>query len=399
MHVRFYKLFCLGWVFLFAGLLHSSELGHPKNSTIVILLHPNPARHWAQFAKEMPDQFRILSAEAASKELDKNDIAYQRFYSGGVPIVNLSSEDRSQLVSELVETCLSANRIIIDSGHAFSVEVLKEFKKKAPAIKRVVYYDNPEPYVPGEYSREMAKAIHMANAVLFANKNLVEKNLFESPCQKIDVEGKERYGLGYYPLEEITQIQKIRHSQERLVRRAIFFKQHGLEEKGQRILVYLGGANEEYYTRAFPAFVKLMQPVLGKLSPTMVVIQQHPRAATQDGNKDIRQLPGSAPFIVSKEKDSNSLLALADAVLYYQTSASPKFVLAGIPAIQIGHEPFQDIVVAAGFVPSVTQEEELLSALKDMEKQQANSNYEAILEKLGVDLDWKIRLSAFFDCQ
>lgn len=340
----------------------------------VILFHPGPARHWAEFYGK--GDFTLYAAGDAAHELQQAGVPFTRF--------DPKSED---FVATIV-----ARRVITDCGHPMAIKMQQQLEKCAPKVERVIYYDNPEPFVPGGYSQEVAKAMPHAQVVLFANKQLVGKTLYQSSGEKINLDGKKLIGLGYYPLKDVEKIKKLRG--ERADKRGAFLAQHGLKDTGQKIVVYFGGANEEYYTRAFPAFCNILTSLSSKdIENVLFVIQQHPRA----GDRDIKQLAEETPrYIVSKEKDSDAVLGVADLVLYYQTSASPKFVLSGIPTIQIAHEPFNDIVVSAKIVPSVCGLDHFLEVFYQTIKQMPTADQIADAQKkMGLDPHWQERLQAF----
>ncbi len=89
--------------------------------------------------------------------------------------------------------------------------------------------------------------------------------------------------------------------------------------------------------------------------------------------------------------DPASQRLLADAVLYYQTSMAPQFALAGIPAIQVGHDTYPDILVRNNLAPSVSHKEKLLEAVKACAKPPTNGK---LLADLGISPHWLAHLKS-----
>ncbi len=82
-------------------------------------------------------------------------------------------------------------------------------------------------------------------------------------------------------------------------------------------------------------------------------------------------------------------LTAADGVLYYQTSMGPQFALAHIPAIQVGHEKYEDILVRNHLCPSVVSAEGLREALANSRSEPPS---EKLLDDLGIVSNWPDRL-------
>ncbi len=366
--------------------------------TIVIVSHPGPGRHWADLLAKAETECTVIAAEEGAKELSKRGIPFTYFYQDSRSIKSLDEKEADQLAETVVTMCKESDCVITECGHSFAVRVEQKLEKIAPHIERVVYYDNPEPFVPGGYSEYTSKQIHYANAVLFANKKLVGETILANSSEVINLIGKRTAGLGYYPLEEIEKIKQMR-SRNQLEYRKAFFDLHGLKDNGQKIVVYFGGANEEYYDHAFPAFCTIIKTLVhkGELTNTLFVIQQHPRARIE-GNRDIARLNGSPHFVVSKEKDSDAMLSLADAVLYYQTSAAPKFVLSGIPTIQIGHALYVDVAVSSGLVSNATTSQTFLKIYNSLNLSPLTNDQLLMLQdKVGISEHWPSHLNHFLE--
>ena len=173
-----------------------------------------------------------------------------------------------------------------------------------------------------------------------------------------------------------------------------------IQEKGQKVCVYFGGNNEEYFSKAFPAFLSfvLQATQQADLSNTIIVMQQHPGAKikNQDGRQLALWLEGvgarsAMPQIILSDFSADEAQLIADAALYYQTSMAPQFVLAGIPTIQIGHEIYEDILVKSGAALTVNSPLELVDALVNFEKTNKPSLRD-FLDYLGFKEDWPQRL-------
>lgn len=70
----------------------------------------------------------------------------------------------------------------------------------------------------------------------------------------------------------------------------------------------------------------------------------------------------------------------------------PQFVLAGIPTVQVGHEKAEDVLVRNGWIPSVIEVSQFLTAINDFSHQKQQIQREALLEGLGVEANWLLNL-------
>jgi len=100
-----------------------------------------------------------------------------------------------QVISELAEHSM----LICDIANEKWVDLQKSMEKECPAVKRAVYYDNPEQFVTSSYNELAQKLIANYQVVLFANKNHVESGVQAPDKSYIDLSGKELVGVGYYP--------------------------------------------------------------------------------------------------------------------------------------------------------------------------------------------------------
>jgi hypothetical protein len=326
-----------------------------------IACHGGPADHFAIFANHLKETGHNVEIHASGPALSKFD-------DRGFSPISFSTEEPA---SEVAKKCASASVIITDIGHAFAIDLQKALSEKAPLSFRYAYYDNPESFVPGGYSEIAAEVMELAQKVLFANSNIA-----------IDLAPKKGIPIGYYPMGQVEKI-KQRREQEHVSMRSRFFSKYSLEDTGQKVLVYAGGNNEEYFSKAFPAFLSFLDELPQNF---IVLLQQHPGAKT--ANRDKNQIQGQN--ILISDFSSDDAQVLADAMLYYQTSMGPQFALAGIPVIQVGHEVYQDILVKNNLCSVAITKESLLKAITDLEPNVASRK---VIEKgLGICLDWAMRL-------
>lgn len=345
-----------------------------------IACHGGPADHFATFAEQLTQKgyrIHVYANGPALKKFEERKIEQISLYS----LENIEGEDAAL---KLAEKCASMAAVITDVGHPFDVALQKALKLKAPHVLRLAYYDNPEPFVSGGYSSTAAKVMNAAQRVLFANGNLAKSSIYQEPQKEIPLNYEKRFPLGYYPLSAAENIKKRRDIEQYCLREA-FFNRSGIQELGQRILVYIGGNNEEYFSKALPAFLKILKSDL----PCIILYQQHPGAKNQNIDLDlIRKQTGGTQVYLS-DMNTEDAQVIADGILYYQTSMSPQFVLAGIPLIQVGHQPFFDLVLKNGLCPFAGNREDFIKAVLDLER---GSPAIGISHSLGLSSDWLINL-------
>ena len=356
-----------------------------------IVCHGGPADHFATFSEDLARknyQVEIYATGPALKKLEDRKI--ERLH----PF----SLEQEGAAAELAEKCSGASVIVTDVGHPFDVDLQEALAEHASKSLRLAYYDNPERYVPGGYSSTAAKVMLAAEKVLFANRNLAEGDLYEAPDQKVDLPLEKRMGLGYYPIEQAESLAK-RRTADREALRAELFATYGLKDRQQKILVYVGGNNEEYFSKAFPKFLELLGAASSQtdLSDLIILFQQHPgakgkgldEACIESWSKEY-QWRATAPPLLFSSFSSDSAQVLADAILYFQTSMGPQFALAGIPPIQVGHVVYEDLLVREGLCATATDTDSLIKAVHGDVK--VESSDEAIRKGLGICPDWADRL-------
>ena len=362
-----------------------------------IACHGGPADHFSTFAEDLVNKgykVQIYATGPALKKFQDRKIEIVTSFS----LENISEEE---VAAELAKRCSDADVIITDVGHIFDIPLQQALKDQASKSLRLAYYDNPESYVPGGYSAVAAKVMLAAQGALFANANLVKTPLYQAPSQEICLPFEKRIGLGYYPISQAEKIAKRRMSEQSQIRAQLFSK-YSLTDQGQKVLVYAGGNNDEYFSKALPAFLKFLSEasLQRDLSNFVVLLQQHPGA--KEKNVDVKLIRQwleqqgravSVPQFFISEFNSDDAQVVADGMLYYQTSMGPQFVLAGIPTIQAGHHTNEDILVKNGLCSTVTDVDSLIRALARLQGDAlAESGNEAIMQGLGISSDWANRL-------
>lgn len=353
-----------------------------------IACHGGPADHFATFAQELDTNVKIFAAGPALKKLQ------ERATEGVSPFFldNLQPDEEDELADQMARICTKASLVLIDVGHAFDIKIQKALT--AHAVPHLAYYDNPEPFVPGGYSRIAAQVMEEADGILFANENLAKETIYSEIGKEVDFGSKKRFGIGYYPVEQAKQIAE-RREREVGNERSLFFTKNGIKDKGQKIFVYFGGNNEVYFSKAFPAFLSILAESSYKvdLSNLVIVIQQHPGAIKE--NQDGKQLAAwlenfgenpEVPKIILSDFSSDKAQVIADAAFYYQTSMGPQFVLAGIPVVQIGHDNYEDILVRNDLASRVTCAKQFVNIIEDLDRK--DKPQEDLLSKLGIREDW-----------
>lgn len=178
-----------------------------------------------------------------------------------------------------MKKCAGATIILTDLGHKFDIALNEVFKQELPDIKRYVYYDNPEAYVPGGYSETAAKVMSHASKVIFSNQNLAKEPIFDAPKHEYCLPQEKRIGLGYYPVEHAAKLRLDREEKQSTLRKKVF-EDLGIEDEAQKILVYFGGNNKEYFEKAFPAFLQFLNEA--SLNNMLILLQQYPSAKDEN---------------------------------------------------------------------------------------------------------------------
>lgn len=368
-----------------------------------IVCHGGPADHFATFIESLPkEKLHTIEVYASGPALQKLEEYKHKIAVKIVPfsLDNISPEQEDTLAKEIARACSTAKVVITDVGHTFDIKVQKALARQAAHVPRLAYYDNPEPYVPGSYSEIASKVMQAAQCVLFANFNLSQTAIFQSPDKKVDLGNIKKIGIGYYPVNQAIELAKQRAKKNPALRQSLFQK-NGLVDKGQQILVYFGGNNDEYF-KAIKHFLVLLDQGMKEadFSNLVIVLQQHPGAKTSniDGDlfktwiEDHKQI-SNAPNLIISDLKTEDVQKVTDGALYYQTSMSPQFVLAGIPTIQVGHKRYEDLLVRKKIIPSVTEVDELICCIGSLNQQnKENLQKNAVFESLGFKEDWPKRI-------
>ena len=357
----------------------------------LISSHPAPAPQIGSLSEALKEEgieYEILATEEAYRSLEKLKYPVNNFYLGEKPLASLPDLEAEKIAEEVADRCQEGHAVMTDVGSPITARIQRILAKKYPHITRIAYYENPESFVPGGYSEMAGRVLPYSQVVLFANANLANQPIYEQkPGSRINMLGKKCIGLGFSSLpQEVEKLKELRADASQ--RRAAFLQNHGIQDRGQKIAIYFGGANEVYYEKAFPAFLEMLSK---STTPDMTVfIQQHPRSV-REGNRDGKLLEKTSTKqqVVISKAEFDEALAVADLALYYQTGANAKFVLSGIPTLQIGHETFSDILVKNGFCPSVTTAEQFEEVMKSNFKMVPDET--KIYQLLGVQPDWKAR--------
>lgn len=361
---------------------------------LLIACDLGPAVHFAAHAEELTKKgykVEIYAAEPASKKFEQCHTKVNYPFK----LYGRSSEQQNELAEGIAERCPEGSIVITDVGHPFDVALQKALLQRAlkgKEITRFVYCDNPENFVPGGYSSTAAKVIKLAQGVFFANANLANDKIYSEPGKEIDLTDKKCRGIGYYPVDQakvIAEKRKTEHEAKRLE----FLKKYNIEDTGQKVCVYFGGNNEEYFEKAFPAFLSFLKAKDLNFKNVILVVHQHPGAKKE--NRDIQKLSECLrgfgdkikPEVIVSDFSSDDAQILADVAFYYQTSMAAQFIFSGIPTVQVGHEIYDDILVRNQLAPTVTNSEEfvqIINNLKDLEEQPK----EAVLKGLGYQENW-----------
>lgn len=358
----------------------------------LIACHGGPAEHFATFAENLVREgyeVQVYASGPALKKFQDRNIQVAMPFA----IDNLSTQAQADLATQIAKSCSKASVVLTDLGHSFDITLQKALAEEAPRVLRLTYYDNPEPYVPGGYSNTAAEVMIAAQKVLFANANLRKASIYQEPNKEIKLPLKNRIGIGYYPVNQAEKIVMRREKEHKRMRAGLLAK-HGLEDKGQKVLVYFGGNNEEYFTKAFPAFLQILSK--GNLSNTVIVLQQHPGAKSK--NRDRHELEAwikrysaeaNSPKMIISDETTDDMLVVAEGALYYQTSMGPLYALAGIPIIQVAHETYEDVLVRNRLCPSVINSSDFMVAIAAIQPVAVSEmQRKTIYKSLGIRENW-----------
>jgi len=348
-------------------------------SICFVVCNFGPAAHFSEFIPALTSEGREVKVFASER-------VYEKMADCGFDVERFSETESE---AERVATLTSMAQVIItDLGKTFSTTLHRKLQSLcADDTKRIAYWDNPESFVPGGYSEESAQTIALANYVVTAT------HLSSPPCfakdTPIDLSEKEVSSLGYFPIEQGERIAKQRAT-DHATKREEFLTSKGLSLSTQ-LCVLIGGNNTDYFDLAIPALRDqlLTLKMAGiDLNQWVFLIQQHP-AARAEGS-DIQQLTELAPHIIISDMLTDDALVIADCLLYRQTSMAPQFVAAGIPTIQFGPSPYQDLLAINHLCLTANTPEQLQAALKG--ESRLTVDRATLQETFGFDSEWRERL-------
>jgi hypothetical protein len=331
-------------------------------ATLVTFLvcHIGPAEHFAYFAKVLSDSsipIRIISGENEERV----------FSSKGIPTIPYKDD-----LEYLALLCQDASCIITDVGFEKHEKLHRRFSAHP---RHFAYYDNPESFVPGGYSETAAKIIKTASGILFANADFATHPICFPEGIPIPYEGKNIHGIGFYPW--MIKAKTLRSERGSLYegKKDEYLAKLRLRDRIKKVILYLGGNNAAYYDQAFPAFLEIFEAASYEIdfSDTLLVLAQHPVPKKSPTAKDFLLFSEKKGVLASNPKapvlhraldPTDELLLFAYYVCYYQTSISPLLWAAGVPFFQIGHAPYNELLITTGKCPAVTSSKELLPALQ-----------------------------------
>lgn len=364
-------------------------VGVPTAKTVCFLAcHPNGGNHLSDYYTSLSQGYSaaFIGVDKGFETAERKKISPIKRLDTEKPLSEMSNEEQKKLARSTAKKVIQvATHLIADVGSPFTKYVFKELKALESKVIKMAYHDNHEPFVPGGYTELAIQTFAHADHAVYANKTMAEDNGF---------------GIGYFDFSKVDTYRLFRSTQIQATKRKNLFNSFGIADKGQKLMVYLGGANKVYSEQAFPAFAKLLRESAekGVLDHAVVMLQRHPRASNEDKEafealqKDFPKLT----FAVSP-LDFDSSLAVADLVCYYQTSASLFLPLAGIPAFQVGHEPFDDTPYRHGLLKFASTVENLQGELESATERNVMptaARLKELYELMGVDKNWGHNLYA-----
>jgi hypothetical protein len=367
---------------------------------LFVVCHGGPADHFATFSEKLKKQgykIQICASGPALKTFQDRKIEVLFPFS----LENITPLQENALISQIIQLGAKVDYIVTDVGHTFDIALHQSFAKELPNISTFAYVDNPEAYVPGGYSEIANKVTTIAQKTLFANALLAIDPVLSIPTEQ-------RIPIGYFPTNIPEKISNLRNIEQSTFR-AKLLEELDIEDKGQKIVTFFGGNNEEYFQEAFPAFLEFLDEACQKenLSNCIFILQQHPGAKSKNIDGSLlhnfslkHHYSSTAPRIFISTKTTETMQVISNVALYHQTSMGPIFALCNIPIIQIGKKPYVDILIKAGLCDSATTASTFLASLKKalfMPHQDLSSEQKlTIYEKLGIRNDWDLRLEKCF---
>lgn len=338
-------------------------------TVVFVACHGGPADHFSQLSQQLPNSIVCAARGPAENKFLERKTDLQ---------VVFDLQNREQALVEIMKVAKTAHVVITDVGLEFSALLHEALKHEAKEVVRIAWYDNPERFVPG-YSSTAAKVMKNVQYVWFSNANLAVGPIYqkEEPYEEVDFTGITRVGIGYYPIDQAKDVARLR---------------------SQRTVAYMGGNNEEYFSKVFPAFLTFLTESIEKkdLSQLTFFLQQYPGAIKE--NRDGKLLgewvmrygkQPHVPKLLLSTFTQQEIQVKAHAIMYWQTSMSPQFYVAGIPTIQVGHRVFEDTLVRNKLCDVATSTEEFLQSVGKLVKEISPEEQAEVEKIVGIRKDWK----------
>lgn len=393
-------------LFLFASLSYIF-LQAEETEVTFIAFHLTPTRHIAEFSKVLSQEkisHHIISLEAGTLTCQKENVPCYTSYDAWIPkgksLKNMEICDQEKLIADIAQASSRSKMIVCTAGHLFTSSVVSYFKKHYPHLPLFIYYDNPEAYVPGEYSEGILQSMEAgADGIIFANASLEEESIYSSLNVPIDLKNTKKIGLGYFPLSEWHQLSDLREERKSL--KKDFLAKHQIMDESAKLFFYLGGANSEYYNHAFPHFIQLLKESDLFSDNIIIALQQHP-SSKREGNIDHdlffnfkKSLKNQNITLLLSDISFDEACAMSDALLYYQTSANIKIALSGIPLAQVAHIPYPDILVRKKIIPVIQNTKDLQKFFLNFVDINKKGKEGELIKAIGYKETWPQRLIQF----
>lgn len=364
-----------------------------------IASHTGPAQHFYRFAQEISADRKVeIHANGAASD------ALRPLNSARVKHLKDSSASFEAALEALVVKCREASMIIVDVGSEESLTIVKRLRLEFPRKNIVVYYDNPENYVPN-YSELAVDIMQLGSSVWTANASYESEPLLTEGELEINLPCFPPTGIGYYNKAKVEEL--IARRADSAEERAKFFEAHDLEDRGQRVVTFFGGNNSRYFDQSLPEMLSLLEKVIADtdLSKTIIVLQQHP-VARREEKKDAPTIQKwykqnasnqhCPQVVVSQISSSDVAQVVSDGALYDQTSMSIQFAWIGMKVAQVG-ECDEDILYRKKIAPHLENAEVMGTWLTSLGEAPAEAVAEedgSFEDAIGYKPDWADRLRA-----
>jgi len=357
----------------------------PPAKVFFVALNPRSASHFNALGRAL-SQTHDVSFIAAGKAVEKFACDQIRFASDQIKVVDFNPKEldlndrtvQAQFAIEVAKICSVATTVILDVGHHFFLslqDAIAQSKKKRNKSTPCVlsYYDSLERWVPGGYSQIASAVMKCSQGVLFANFHLASENVNEAENVVLDLK-MPGVGMGYYPLEAAKTLSEERLKREML--RKIFFTNFEYKDNQEKVLVYLGENNAEYFEKSLPKFIDFIQKASmeGHMENTLIIFQPHPDAKEKELNLlrergfneiarwfgpslkksetliTLKNPQSKTPLCVNWCFNSNMILPFADVVCGRQSHMIYQIALAKIRYMQVSHAIYPDVLIKSGMI-------------------------------------------------